>query len=189
MQVTDSSGSWVEGKSIPIRQTGFIAQEVDALVKKTGYVFSGIDAPKNDNDPYGIRYSAFVVPLVKAVQELSAKVEEQQQQIQALLAQLYPKDEIATNVTGGNSYAVLLQNNPNPFNAETEIKMTIPEKVGRATIMIYNLEGKQMKSLHVNDRGEVLLKISGNELAAGMYLYSLIVDGKLIDTKRMILTH
>ena len=43
------------------------------------------DAPKNENDPYGIRYATFVVPLVKAVQELNAKVEEQQQMINALL--------------------------------------------------------------------------------------------------------
>ena len=36
-----------------------------------GYDFSGVDAPKNDKDIYGLRYSEFVVPLVKAVQELN----------------------------------------------------------------------------------------------------------------------
>ena len=66
--------------------------------------------------------------------------------------------------------------------------MTLPENVGHATITIYNLEGKQMKSMQVNDRGEVLVKILGNELSAGMYLYALIADGKVVDTKRMILT-
>ena len=54
--------------------------------------------------------------------------------------------------------------------------------------MIYNLEGKQMKNIHVANRGDVTVKISGNELAAGMYLYSLIADGKVVDTKRMVLT-
>jgi trimeric autotransporter adhesin len=39
--------------------------------------FSGVDAPKNENDVYSLRYSEFVVPLVKAVQE-------QQQQIDTL---------------------------------------------------------------------------------------------------------
>jgi hypothetical protein len=28
-----------------------------------------VDKPKNENDMYGLRYSEFVVPLVKAVQE------------------------------------------------------------------------------------------------------------------------
>ena len=35
------------------------------------YDFSGVDAAKNDKDLYGLRYAEFVVPLVKAVQELS----------------------------------------------------------------------------------------------------------------------
>jgi trimeric autotransporter adhesin len=52
--------------------TGFIAQEVEAAARKIGFDFSGVDAPKNDKDYYGLRYAEFVVPLVKAVQELNA---------------------------------------------------------------------------------------------------------------------
>ena len=53
--------------------TGFIAQEVEEAAKQIGYDFSGVDAPRNDNDFYGLRYAEFVVPLVKAVQELKAE--------------------------------------------------------------------------------------------------------------------
>jgi trimeric autotransporter adhesin len=63
-----------ERKDKKERQVGFIAQEVEAIVKKQGIVFSGVEAPQNEKDPYSIRYSEFVVPLVKAVQELSAKL-------------------------------------------------------------------------------------------------------------------
>ena len=35
-----------------------------------------MDAPKNENDFYGLRYAEFVVPLVKAVQELNLKMGE-----------------------------------------------------------------------------------------------------------------
>lgn len=51
--------------------TGFIAQDVEKAAKSLGYEFDGVDAPKNENDFYSLRYSEFVVPLVKAVQELS----------------------------------------------------------------------------------------------------------------------
>ena len=88
----------------------------------------------------------------------------------------------------GTTSAALLQNSPNPFDAETVIQMTLPDDVGTATVMIYNLEGKQMKNIQLAERGDVTVKISGNELAAGMYLYSLIADGKVVDTKRMVLT-
>jgi hypothetical protein len=57
--------------------SGFVAQEVEQAAKDAGYDFSGVDKPKNENDMYGLRYSEFVVPLVKAVQE-------QQQVINAL---------------------------------------------------------------------------------------------------------
>ena len=55
--------------------SGFIAQEVEQAAKRLGYNFSGLDAPKNSNDFYGIRYAEFVVPLVKAVQELNEKID------------------------------------------------------------------------------------------------------------------
>ena len=52
-----------------IKYSGFIAQEVEEAAKSIGYDFSGVDKPGNENDHYGLRYSKFVVPLVKAVQE------------------------------------------------------------------------------------------------------------------------
>ena len=51
-----------------------------------------------------------------------------------------------------------------------------------------NMEGKQLKNIQVNDRDNAAIKISGSEFSAGIYLYALIVDGKGVDTKRLILT-
>ncbi|QQS30941.1 MAG: tail fiber domain-containing protein [Sphingobacteriales bacterium] len=59
-------------------QSGFIAQEVEAAAQQTGYVFNGVIAPDNpDNQYYTLSYAAFVVPLVKAVQELNQMIETQ----------------------------------------------------------------------------------------------------------------
>ncbi len=62
--------------------SGFIAQEVEAAAQESGYDFSGVDKPKNENDFYGLRYAEFVVPLVKAVQE-------QQQQMNEMKTEIY----------------------------------------------------------------------------------------------------
>jgi hypothetical protein len=64
-------------------QIGFIAQEVESAAKELGFDFHGVDAPKNENDYYGLRYAEFVVPLVKAVQEQQQMIQEQKQMIQA----------------------------------------------------------------------------------------------------------
>lgn len=67
-----------------ILQTGFIAQEVEEAANRLGYNFSGVDAPKNKTDYYGLRYAEFVVPLTKAVQEQQTQMERQQAEIQEL---------------------------------------------------------------------------------------------------------
>lgn len=78
--------------------SGFIAQEVEAAANVAGYNFSGVHHPEHENDNYTISYAEFVVPLVKAVQELSAlnqdllerqhMLEEEMKLIKAQLLQL-----------------------------------------------------------------------------------------------------
>ncbi len=144
-------------RKIAVRQTGFIAQEVEAVIKKTGYVFHGIEAPQNEGDHYAIRYAEFVVPLVKAVQELTAKGEAQQKEIEVLKQQLIRPGE--GSLDEHSRGAVLFQNNPNPFSGNTEIRMSLPETAGQANIIVYNLEGKQLKVMPIRTRGNTSVTI------------------------------
>ncbi|WP_281962214.1 T9SS type A sorting domain-containing protein, partial [Bacteroides nordii] len=84
--------------------------------------------------------------------------------------------------------AKLYSNIPNPFKEQTTISFFIPEASSRASIHIYNLQGKQIKQINIESRGNGSVTINGYELIPGMYMYSLIVDGKEVDTKKMILT-
>ena len=59
-----------------------------------------------------------------------------------------------------------MQNNPDPFSTDTAIKMELPEATRRAAIVVYNLEGKQLKKIAVGERGKATVKISRNELSA-----------------------
>ena len=67
--------------------TGFSAQEVEQAAAAAGYEFSGVDKPKNSNDFYGLRYSDFVVPLVKGMQEQQQMIVTLQKQVAALQEQ------------------------------------------------------------------------------------------------------
>ena len=71
-----------------IVHTGFIAQEVEKAALECGYTFDGVIAPKNDADNYGVAYSQFTVPLVKAVQELNEKNIQLQKRLEDLEARL-----------------------------------------------------------------------------------------------------
>ena len=70
------------------RMTGFLAQDVAEAAQETNYDFSGVTIPENPDNLYSLSYSEFVVPLVKAVQELSNKNDEQQKTIELLLKRI-----------------------------------------------------------------------------------------------------
>jgi hypothetical protein len=65
-----------------LRRTGFIAQEVEKAAVNTGYNFSGVIKPVKQGDHYSLSYDAFVVPLVKAVQEQQQVIQQQQDKIE-----------------------------------------------------------------------------------------------------------
>jgi ribosomal protein L32E len=82
----------------------------------------------------------------------------------------------------------LEQNIPNPFHENTTIKYYLPSGMRTASIIITDLSGVQMKQFDLSGGkgfGQVL--ISGGAFAAGTYIYTLTVDGKVVDSKRMVL--
>jgi len=47
------------------------------------------------------------------------------------------------------------------------------------------MQGTQIKYIAVNERGNASVILEVHTLKAGMYLYTLIADGKEVDTKKM----
>jgi len=165
------------------------------------YDFSGVDAAKNDKDLYGLRYSEFVVPLVKAVQELSAANDakdaalEVQQKINADLQKQIDelKAMIISNQPSANSQrstllasSSLQQNIPNPVTNSTTINYTLPQIHSSAKIIITDKNGKAIKEANISGSGKGSLKVDASLFAGGIYQYSLYADGKLIETKQMV---
>lgn len=147
-----------------------------------------------DQDGYTyIDYSSLVSLLVSAVNELSAQVVCLQEQINGYAGEEVIEGApmvIPTDVESvmGTGKAELYQNRPNPFSENTEIRLSLPEDVSSAILYVYDLQGHQVNAFPISDRGNTSVVINGGSLAAGMYIYTLIADGKEIDTKRMILT-
>ncbi|MEO8712169.1 MAG: tail fiber domain-containing protein [Parafilimonas sp.] len=192
-----------------ITYTGFIAQEVEKAAKEIDYDFSGVEVPKNEHDLYALRYAEFVVPLVKAVQELDAENTQLKSTLSDVLAQLADiknqLNDVKTNQqqccpnninnsqnnnaqTSNFAQAALEQNAPNPFSNTTIIRFYIPSDIKQASLIITNTNGQLLKSISLNERGSGQTSVLANTLAAGNYFYSLIIDGKRTGTKQMTLT-
>ena len=89
--------------------------------------------------------------------------------------------------TTDTSQAVLYQNTPNPFTAQTEIRFSLPDDATNACICIFDMTGKLLKKLPISSDFDSVT-VNGYELGEGIYLYSLVVNSQEVDTKRMILT-
>lgn len=169
-----------------ILYSGFVAQDVEKTAKELGYDFSGIDAPKNDNDLYGLRYAEFVVPLVKAVQELSKENDELKKEIKEIKAILAQPNTAKQSNSGTSSNVTLEQNIPNPFRQTTSVSYTLPQKFTHAQIIFTDNTGKTVKQISLAGPGKGKINIDASLFASGTYSYSLVIDGKVINTKQMV---
>ena len=173
--------------------TGFVAQEVEKLAEELNYDFSGVDAPENENGFYSLRYGDFVVPLVKAVQELNKKNEELEQRIQKLEA-LLSNEELSLNKKPDTKYnetvylssARLEQNSPNPSKTSTIIRYYLPNEFSSASVVISDMKGKIIKNISLKAKGAGQINLNTVQLTSGTYSYSLLADGKQIDSRLMI---
>jgi hypothetical protein len=81
----------------------------------------------------------------------------------------------------------LEQNSPNPFTSNTVIRFYISQTTSAASLMITDLNGRVIKSVQVSGYGQQTVTIAANELGTGTYIYSLVVSGQVIDSKKMVL--
>lgn len=176
--------------------TGFLAQEVEAAAKASNFDFSAVHSPQNENDMYSLAYAEFVVPLVKATQEQQAIIEELKEENKALESRLTQLEkllsnqvdiDIPTNHITLHSAAKLEQNQPNPSRGTTTIRYFIPTQTKQAQLQIAKIDGQIIKKTNINTREWGQTIINAEQLKNGNYVYSLYLDGQLIDTKKMVL--
>ena len=176
----------------PKKQIGLIAQEVELIVPEV--------VETREDGIKGVAYQNLVGLLIEAIKEQNSKVEDQDQKITQLQNDLSNCCTSKTS-TGANNRSTnsidnqptnnesswLAQNKPNPFNKETVIEYNIVQE-GKGSILIFDMNGKLLKTIPVKIPGKGSVSITANDLPAGMYYYSLVVNDNEVDTKKMILT-
>ena len=84
------------------------------------------------------------------------------------------------------SDASLQQNIPNPFTNTTAIRQPF-SKFKNVQIIITDNRGKTVKQVNVSRAGKGVVIIDASMLSLGSYHYSLVIDGKLVGSKQMVL--
>lgn len=164
---------------------GFLAQNVKEVFPQLVHT---------DNSGYMyVDYIGLIPILVQSINELKAELAAVKGEKQEGNASTPSLMQAAQQTSQGEleaslGAAKLYQNAPNPWSSETVIRYSLPQSVATACIYIYDMQGSQLKSIPAQGRGESQVTLTARDLKAGMYLYALVADGQLIDSKQMILT-
>lgn len=163
---------------------GFISQEVEEFLP---------ELTKRQMDVLCLDYIQIIPFMVRGMQEQQVLIKNQEEHISALQKEIktinvqLEKIPAISTVKMEAKNAILYQNKPNPFSERTVVKYELPEKCNAASILVFDMAGTLLETypLSVTSNGE--LTIEGRQFKPGMYLYSLIIDGEEVDTKKMIL--
>ncbi|MGD0709678.1 MAG: tail fiber domain-containing protein [Bacteroidales bacterium] len=92
-------------------------------------------------------------------------------------------------VLDNNSQPILYQNEPNPFGESTVIRYFIPtDNTGKVYIIFYDMYGKELTKAEITSKGFGNINANSENLASGIYSYSLVVNDNVIATKKMVKT-
>lgn len=161
---------------------GLIAQELKKVlpevVRDWEYKQTTEDGPmeKVATERMGVLYADIIPVLIKGMQEQQLKIEELQREVERLKGGV-------TTYTGAGS---LGQATPNPVQSSTRISYSLPSANSQAQLLLTDAAGKTVKAISLSGSGYIDLNTAS--LSSGTYNYSLMVDGKIVETKRITIT-
>jgi hypothetical protein len=112
----------------------------------------------------------------------------------AFISMLYSQGatEFMEDITN-TQFNQLYTNHPNPFNPSTTISYSLADNIQNPKIEIYNIKGQKVKSYRLEEKaGENSIIWHGKDendrgVSSGVYFYRLLNEGKVEDTKKMLL--
>lgn len=177
------------------RQIGILAQNVQEVfpnLVKTTYVPRAAD---KDFNFLAVNYTGLIPVLVQAVKELDNKnceveaLKKEMADMKLMLRDICNNGCDNFNSQGKNNSNdnILYQNIPNPFNRSSLIPYFVIEGAKQSVILVSDMNGIEQKRFYLDHTGSGTIEVNSGMLSAGNYNYSLFVDGKLVDTKKMVI--
>ena len=178
IDVDDTQKTSQDGEStLSAIQYGLAADQLKKVYPELVY--------EDEEGNVSINYIEMVPLLVQSINELSKELAE----LKGTSSKKVKSQTTAIEDTVEDIDQVRMdQNKPNPFSESTVIKLNIPKDTKAATILIYDLSGKQVKSIPISERGKTDITVYASDLTPGMYIYNLVVDGQVKVTRKMIVS-
>lgn len=120
--------------------------------------------------------------ILARLSKLENEVKESKAQTAILKEQFAQMDVILSKA----NTIVLNQNVPNPFAESTVITYSIPKSFSNAQIIFRTINGEIIKTAEIKTAGKGQINVFANDISSGIYTYTLVIDGKQIDSKKMV---
>jgi len=147
---------------------------------------------KKSENYLGVEESAIKYLLINAVKEQQTVIEELKQEVAELrdiIENGGSRTSSSQHVELEGKKATLKQNSPNPFSSTTLVKYYLPADTQQAEVKIYDSSGKLVYDEAIRGTGKGNIRVEAGTMPAGTYNYSLVIDGKVIDTKQMVIVN
>jgi|GEM_PF-4997467 len=165
------------------RQYGFIAQEVAEVMPEAVVV--------DEQGRYGINYNMLIPVLTEGIKSMYAEQQKTAELIKVLSERIEALEKNTTKtdvITPESNRSMLFQNAPNPFDSETMIEYYVHKMEHNAYIVVVDESGRELVKQSIRETGKGKVVVNGSQLVPGVYIYSLVVDGVHVDSKRMSLS-
>lgn len=146
----------------------------------------------------GVNYTELIPILIAGFKEQQTQIQSLQEQINGCCAAggVSPDAPGMTLGTPDNEQSVTLTNtdkamlgfaSPNPNKGEVYVDYYIPtSEPGICEMLFTDATGRPVQTVRIGSKGNGRLNIDTTSLAAGQYQYTLIVDGNIIATRKII---
>lgn len=152
--------------------SGFIAQELEKVLPHL--------VATDEKGNKAVNYIELMPYLIEAIKD-------QQTQINDL------KSQITENFKAQNQDLIELTNtkiisvSPNPSSDMITVSFNVEKLVDSAKLQVHDLNGNVISSLNISDReNNITRTLQKDNFGKGIYVVSLVINGKSIDTKKIV---
>lgn len=152
--------------------SGFIAQELEKVLPHL--VATG------ENGDKAVNYMELMPYLVEAIKE-------QQIQINDLKTQIAENFKVQNHDLFELTNTKIINVSPNPSNDMITVSFNVERSVQSAKLQVHDLNGNVISSLNISDRDNNITRtLQKDNFGKGIYVVSLVINGKSIDTKKIV---
>jgi hypothetical protein len=157
------------------KRIGFLAQDIQKVLPEL--------VQTDENGMMSIDYIGFIPLIVESIKEMQQTIQQQNEVIDNLQALLSPEvqSQLRSNTTSTSNISAL--DGAKLYNREgASVSYTLPATFVSASLQIFDVTGKPVKVIKLDNGSSNVVEVSRSELGYGTFIYTLFVDGKKADT-------